>query len=328
MKNVMEIKDLTKKYGDFEAVKGIDLTIEKGEIFGLLGPNGAGKSTTIRACLDLLAPTSGNVKIFGMDSHKDSVAIRKRSGYLPGDFGLIPDVTVRVYLEYLLSLSGVKDKTKMERLAKLLDLDLDKKTNELSKGNRQKVGVVQAFMADQDFIILDEPTGGLDPLIQQIFYGFLKEEKTAGKTVFMSSHILAEVETVCDRVAIINQGKLKIVEKISVLQEKMGKMLEVEFREPVGADEFKISGVSQIKVDGNNVSMIINKNLDQVIKRVADHKVINMNLKTFNLEQLFLSFYSDNGNGKEYLNNGSMANGKEGSDKKKVNAPTKEGGEA
>ena len=300
MGNVLEIKGLTKKYDGFVAVKDLTLNIGKGEIFGLLGPNGAGKTTTIRTCLDLLAPTSGKVSIFGMDSHKSSVKIRRRTGYLPGEFGLIPDITVRAFLKFLLSLSGVKDTTKMEMLAKRLDLDLTRKTNELSKGNRQKVGVVQAFMADQDLIILDEPTGGLDPLIQQEFYRFLMEEKAQGKTVFMSSHVLAEVETVCDRVAIINKGELKVVEYITNLQDKMGKMLEAEFHSPVKKEEFMMPGVSHIEVDGNKTSMIINENLDQVIKKVSDHKIVNMNLRTFNLEQLFLSYYADNGNG--YLN--------------------------
>ncbi|UCE74586.1 MAG: ABC transporter ATP-binding protein, partial [Methanomassiliicoccales archaeon] len=162
-KCALEITNLTKKYGNFVAVKNLSLEIEEGEIFGLLGPNGAGKSTTIRTCLGLLSKTEGDIKILGMDSHKDAIEIRRRTGYLPGDFGLVDGIKVYTFLKYLLSLSGVKSDKKLRSLAERLDLDLTRKTHELSKGNRQKVGVVQALMADQDLIILDEPTGGLDP---------------------------------------------------------------------------------------------------------------------------------------------------------------------
>jgi len=191
---VIEIRGLTKKYGDVVGIKDLDLDVYSGEIMGFLGPNGAGKTTTIRACLGLLNKTAGDVKIFGLDSHKDSVEIRKKTGYLPGDFGMYPDMKAKAILKYLLSQSGISDTSKMYELAELLDLDLDRKYKELSKGNRQKVGIVQAFMADQELVILDEPTGGLDPLMQHKFYDLLREESAKGKTIFMSSHILAEVE--------------------------------------------------------------------------------------------------------------------------------------
>jgi ABC-2 type transport system ATP-binding protein len=212
---------------------------------------------------------------------------------LPGDFGLIPDLKVRSFFKYLLGLSNCRSDKKMKELAERLDMDLNRKTQELSKGNRQKVGVIQAFMADQDLIILDEPTGGLDPLVQQEFYKILADSQADGKTIFMSSHVLAEVEAVCDKVAIIREGKIKMVEKISKLQEMMGKELEVEFIDPVKASEFKLPGVSDIKVEGNKLTLTVTENIDDVIKAVADHRIINMNLKTFSLEQLFLSYYSE-----------------------------------
>ncbi|UCE38346.1 MAG: ABC transporter ATP-binding protein [Thermoplasmata archaeon] len=291
----MKIKNLTKKYGDFTAVKNLSLDIEKGEIFGLLGPNGAGKSTTIRTCLGLLSKTEGEIEILGLDSHKDAIEIRKRTGYLPGEFGLLDGISVYTYLKYLLRLSSVKSDEKLKDLAKRLDLDLKRKTNELSKGNKQKVGVVQALMADQEFIILDEPTGGLDPLMQQIFYEILREEKEAGKTVFMSSHVLAEVETVCNRVAIIKEAELILNEHISTLQDMTGKVLEVEFRHKVDPSAFEIEGVTDIEVDDRKIRMTVTKDIDQVVKRVADHRVINMNLSTYSLEKLFLRYYSNGG---------------------------------
>jgi ABC-2 type transport system ATP-binding protein len=288
---IIKIKDLTKKYGTLTAVDKLNLEVNQGEIFGFLGPNGAGKTTTIRVCLDLLNKNAGDISIFGLDFHTESSEIRRRTGYLPGDFGLMPNLKVKTFLKYLLSLSNCKSDKKMKDLAKRIDLDLTRKTQELSKGNRQKVGVVQAFMADQELIILDEPTGGLDPLVQQEFYSILEDAQADGKTIFMSSHVLAEAEAVCDRVGIIREGKLKMVERITKLQDMTGKVLEVEFQKPVNAAEFNLPGVENIESDGNKLSMTVIENLDQVIKHVADHKIINMNLKTYSLEQLFLRYY-------------------------------------
>lgn len=290
---VMKIRGLTKFYGDILGIKDLDLDVYPGEIMGFLGPNGAGKTTTIRTCLGFLRKTAGDVKIFGLDSHKDSVEIKRKIGYLPGDFGMIPDLKVRTFLKYLLSLSEVKSEKKMKVLGDKLDLEFDKKIKQLSKGNRQKVGIVQAFMADQDLIILDEPTAGLDPLMQQRFYEILREEKENGKTIFMSSHILAEVEEVCDRVAIIKNGRLQVVEDIGSLQQKMGKKLTVEFREEVDTDMFRMKGVNQIQKDGKKITMVVTDNLDETIKKISSRKIITMNLETFSLEQLFLRYYKE-----------------------------------
>jgi ABC-2 type transport system ATP-binding protein len=293
--SVLEIRKLTKNYGDLVAVKELELNIKKGEIFGLLGPNGAGKSTTLRTCLGLLQKTAGHISIFGLDSHKDSPLIRKRTGYIPSDFGLIPNIKVKVFLKHLLALSSHSSDKKMIELAQKLDLDLNRKTHELSKGNRQKVGIIQAFMADQELVIMDEPTTGLDPLMQKEFYKLLREERDAGKTFFMSSHILAEVEEVCDRVAIIKEGELVVVENISSLQNKMGKVLEVHFRNPMDIEKFRIDGVTDLSQDNGKVTMTIISNLDQVIKKVGEHDIVNMSLKTYSLEELFLRYYSEGG---------------------------------
>ncbi len=289
---VIEIKNLTKMYGEVVGVQDLDLKVYKGETMGFLGPNGAGKTTTMRSCLTLISKSAGEIKIFGLDSHRDAVAIRKRTGYLPGDFGLIPSVKVGSYLKYLLSLSRCDSTKKMLSMAERLDLDLERKTNELSKGNKQKVGVIQALMADQDLVVMDEPTQGLDPLVQQEFYRILREERARGKTVFMSSHVLAEVEMICDRVAIIRKGRLVVVEDIKMLQEKTGKVLEVEFRDPFSVDEFKFDGVSDIHRDDGRLTLTIHENLDSVIDAVSNHRILNMSLKTYNLEQLFLKYYT------------------------------------
>ncbi len=289
---VMKIRSLTKMYGKQVGIQDLDLDVYKGEIMGYLGPNGAGKTTTIRTCLGLLSKTEGEITIFGMDSHEDSTRIRRRVGYLPGDFGLFSGLKTRTVLRYLLSLSGVKSDERMKELAERLELDLTKKTGDLSKGNRQKVGIVQAFMADQDIIILDEPTAGLDPLMQQEVYRILREEKERGKTIFMSSHILAEVEEVCDRVAIIKEGQLQVIEEIAALQEKLGKSLTVEFRNEVDPHEFELKGVNHITMDGMTLSCIVTENLDEMIKKISTHKIVNMTLRTFPLEQLFLKYYT------------------------------------
>jgi ABC-2 type transport system ATP-binding protein len=289
---VIEIENLTKMYGNHVGVKDLNLAVRKGEIMGFLGPNGAGKTTTMRSCLALLAKTEGEITIFGLDSHRDAVAIRKKTGYLPGEFGLISSVKVSSYLKYLLSLRGCGSTEKMMSLAERLELDLDRKTNELSKGNKLKVGIIQSLMGDPDLIIMDEPTSGLDPLMKQEFYRILREEKKQGKTVFMSSHILADVERVCDRVAIIRKGQVKVVEEIQALQEKTGKVLEVEFGDPFTIDEFKLEGVSEIRQDNGRITLTIHENLDGVIEAVSKHRILNMNLKTYSLEQLFLKYYA------------------------------------
>ncbi|MGC9308320.1 MAG: ABC transporter ATP-binding protein [Thermoplasmatota archaeon] len=290
---VIEIDNLTKHYGDVVGVQNLSLKVHRGEIMGFLGPNGAGKTTTLRSCLDLLSITAGEVRIFGMDSHQQAVAIRQRTGYLPGDFGLLPGITTESYLRHLLALSNCRHANKMHSLAERLDLDLSRKTNELSKGNRQKVGIIQALMADQELVILDEPTAGLDPLMQQEVYRILREENQRGSTIFMSSHILAEVEEVCHRVAIIRKGHLEVVEDIAALQEKTGKVLEVEFREEVDLEELDLPGVSDLRREDGKIMLTVHENLDRVIKAVSSHKVLNMQLSTYSLEQLFLKYYGN-----------------------------------
>ncbi len=295
---VIELRNFVKHYGDVEAVRGIDLVVNKGEVFGFLGPNGAGKTTAIRTMLDLIRRTSGDVKVLGMDSHSSTKEIRRRIGYLPGEFGLYEGLKVRQFLLYLLDIRGVpENEERMLELAGYFDLELDRKIRELSKGNRQKVGLVQAFMHDPELVILDELTAGLDPLMQQKFYRMISEEKENGRTVFLSSHVLAEVEHICDRVAIIREGRIAMVGRIDALKDKVGKVLSVTFNEDVAREELDIAGIEDLEGDGRSYRMTVRGEIDSVIKRVAAHSVQSMTVETFSLEELFLELYNHDDDG-------------------------------
>ena len=206
--NVIETRGLTKHYGDFSALEDLDLDVQRGEIFGFLGPNGAGKSTTMRTLLDQIRPTRGSARILGLDIGEDSVEIRRHLGYLPGDLALYPKLTGHQTLDYFANLRGDVDRSYVAELAERLKADLSKKVGEYSTGNRQKIGLIQAFMHKPELLILDEPNAGLDPLIQQEFHRLMEEVRAEGRTVFLSSHTLSEVERVADRVGIIRSGHL------------------------------------------------------------------------------------------------------------------------
>ena len=290
---VIELRGLTKHYGDVKAVQNLDLTVHKGEIFGFLGPNGAGKTTTIRVMMDFIRKTRGEARILGLDCNTDSINIRRRVGYLPGEFGLYEGLRVVDFLKYMLHLRGAADKvSRMMELAEYFDLPLDRRIRELSKGNRQKVGLVQAFMHGPELVILDEPTGGLDPLMQQRFYRLVRKEQRAGLTVFMSSHLLAEVEHVCDRVAIIRDGRLVLINSLKALKDSVGKVLTVTFDDEVDPAELELEGVSDLKRDNRTYTMTVRSGIDRVIKTVASHRVQSMTVETFSLEELFLAMYS------------------------------------
>jgi ABC-2 type transport system ATP-binding protein len=275
----------------------VDLTVHRGEIFGFLGPNGAGKSTAIRTMLDFIRPTSGSARINGMDPTKDGARVRRSVGYLPSDFGTYKSMRAGDYLHTLLEMMEHEGKDRTSELSERLDLDLKRKIKEFSRGNRQKMGVVSAFMHDPELVILDEPTTGLDPLMQQEFYKIVLEEKSKGRTVFLSSHILAEVEAICDRVGIIREGRLIVVERMSSFKKMTGKVLNVEFDRKVDPNIFmRLEGVSAVREGkGNVLLMTVSSHIDEVIKELAKHTVVDLTYDEVSLEDLFLKYYGREG---------------------------------
>ncbi len=293
--NVIETRSLTKYYGKARGIIEVSLDVRKGEVFGFLGPNGAGKSTTIRTILDYIRPTSGSALVNGMDPHNEGANVRRSVGYLPSDFGTYSSLTAREYLYTLLSMMDFKGKDRVEELSKRFQLDLGRRIKDFSRGNRQKIGLVSAFMHSPDLIILDEPTTGLDPLMQQEFYKLVHEEKAAGRTIFLSSHILVEVEAICDRVAIIKEGRLILTERMSVFKSRTGKKMKVRFPHKINVGPFSsIEGVSKVEVDPEDEKILlitISTGIDDVIKLLAGYTVLDMDYEEVSLEGLFLHFY-------------------------------------
>jgi ABC-2 type transport system ATP-binding protein len=283
---------LTKRYGQRMGVADLDLEVGAGEVFGYLGPNGAGKTTTIRLLLDLIRPTSGRVELFGLDSRRDSIAIRRRVGYLPGELALYERLTGYELLAHFAHLRGGVDHRRIEELAERLDLDLSPPIKALSKGNKQKVGVVQAFMHQPDLLILDEPTAGLDPLAQTVVHELIKESRAAGRSVFLSSHVLSEVERVADRVGIIRDGRLVATEHVSVLKDKSLHFLEARLASPPPSDAFAhVEGVRTVEVTGNVVRISLSPPMDAVIKALAGFTVEDLTVREPDLEEIFLTYY-------------------------------------
>lgn len=279
---------LTKHYGATRAVEQLDLVVRTGEVFGFLGPNGSGKTTTIRLLLDLIRPTSGSVRVLGHDPRRGGVALRRRIGYLSGDFAVDGRQTARELLTYLGNLRGGVSARTIDELAERLDLDLDRRIKALSRGNRQKVGVIQAFMHEPELLILDEPTSGLDPFLQHEFVSMARATAADGRTVFMSSHVMSEVQRTADRVAIIHRGRLATVAGIDELQQRSRRHVEIHFAEPVAIEEFEsISGVSDIAVDGVVFRCILDGPADDLVKAAARHEVVSLIVDEPDLEELF-----------------------------------------
>jgi ABC-2 type transport system ATP-binding protein len=298
--DVIVADNLTKSYGTRRGVAELAFSVAPGEVFGYLGPNGAGKTTTIRTFLDFLRPTSGRVSVFGLDSHRDSVQIHGRIGYLPGEFSLYDRMTGGEYLTYLANLRGGVPAGHIQGLAERLDLELGTRIKTLSHGNRQKLGLVQAFMHRPELLILDEPTQGLDPLIQQEFYGLVAETRADGRTVFLSSHVLPEIERVCDRVGIIREGRLVAVEDIGDLHAKEIRTLEIHFAVPIRPDAFEgVAGVHRVEIVGDVARITVGGSMDAVIKRAADFEIVDLQSHELGLEEIFLTFYGRGENGGE-----------------------------
>jgi len=290
--SVIISENLTKFYKKELGVAELDLEVNKGEIFGYLGPNGAGKTTTIRLFLDFIHPTTGSVQIFGWDAHTHSQNIRQRIGYLPGELELYGNLTGSEFLTYLANLRGGVDWNYVENLAIRFKSDLSRPLKSLSHGNKQKIGLIQAFMHRPELLILDEPTIGLDPIIQQEFYSLVSEVKAEGCTVFLSSHILPEVERICDRVAIIREGRLVDVEKISEMKIKRLHHFEVHFGEKVLEESFnQVEGVVETRMDDNILYCKVKGSPDSLIKVLAHYKVNNIVCHEPSLEEVFLTYY-------------------------------------
>lgn len=288
---------LTKKYGSRRGLDGLDLEVREGEIFGYLGPNGAGKSTTIRLLLDLIRPTTGSASVLGLDPRANTVELHRRVGYLAGDFVVDGRQSVGECLTFLGNLRGGVSKGRIGELAGRLDLELTPKIRSLSKGNRQKVGLVQAFMHRPELLILDEPTSGLDPLLQQTFLELIREAKADGQTVFMSSHIMSEVQATADRVGIIREGRLITVERVEDLMERAVRKVEIVFDEPIQVSEFAVlPGVEDVTINDSTLHCRLSGSADALVKRAAEHTVSSLLVQEPDLEELFFTYYT---NGKE-----------------------------
>ena len=292
---VIQTESLSKRYGSQRGIEDITMTVEPGEVFGLLGPNGAGKTTLIRTLLDLLHPTAGSARLFGLDSQRDSVAIRTRLGNLPGDFSYgPPSRTGREIVTLFARIRGVAGLGSAEPLAKRFRADLDRPIGQLSRGNRQKIGLLQALFHDPELLILDEPTSGLDPLMQEEFLTVVDERREQGKTVLLSSHDLDEVERVCDRVGIIRDGRLVAVERVADLVGKSYRRVSLAFAEPVDAADFaRLPGVGDVAARDGRIEFVVAGDLDPVIKAAARHSVRDIQVAHPTLEEVFLTYYSD-----------------------------------
>jgi ABC-2 type transport system ATP-binding protein len=287
---------LTKFYGDARGILELNLEVGDGEVFGFLGPNGAGKTTTIRLLLDLIRPSSGRAEVLGLDTRRDSVAIRRRTGYLPGDLRLYERLTGRELLEYFGHLRGLDGLGDGPTLADRLDVEIDRPVQDLSRGNRQKIGLLQAFMHRPDLLILDEPTSGLDPLIQQAFHGLVRETSADGRTVFLSSHNLAEVQHVADRVGLVKEGKLVLVETVETLRARALTRVEATFDTMPPAGAFAgVPGVDELERRGNRVILGLQGSADPLVKALSQFTVLALDSHEADLEDVFLGLYRESG---------------------------------
>ena len=289
------IYNLSKRYrrSNAYALKNLTLEVKPGEVYGFLGPNGAGKSTTIRLLMNFIQPSQGTASILGKDVVKDSVEIKKDVGYLSGDFAVYPKMTGKQYLSYLSDLQSPA-KGYVKELSRLLKAELDKRLGELSRGNRQKIGLIQAFMHQPRVLILDEPTSGLDPLMQEVFYKLVTEAKQRDASVFISSHIMSEVQKTCDKVGIIRSGKLVSEENISQLTKIASQTFDIEFSSKAPVDQLKkLTGIKIERKDGNQVTLHINGKLAPLFTVLAKCDVTRIEARNLDLEDYFLKFYQD-----------------------------------
>lgn len=291
MTHAISIHGLTRLYRNGRGVKDVNLTVNQGEVFGFLGPNGAGKTTLIRTLMGFMHPQAGRMEVLGLDARSRSLEVRRRVGYLPSDPALYDMFTAGQNIELALLLRGVRDRSRVKRLVDRLEIDLKRRLKALSRGNKQKVAIVTALAHDPDLIILDEPTSGLDPLVQEVFAELIRDEKARGKTVFMSSHVLSEVEALCDRVGVIRDGTIVTVSPVEELRKQRIKYVSVSF-EGVLPDPSGMTGIQDWQVDGNRVRFTLAGSLDSLVAMLARHRLSDLTVTDPPLEEIFRAFYS------------------------------------
>lgn len=289
----IEVKNLTKDYSHGRGIFNVNLSVEKGEVYGFLGPNGAGKTTTIRNLMGFIRPDQGEVHIHGKRCFEDAAKIQKNLGYLAGELAFLEDLSGKQMIQFIADMKGIRDLTRMKELMEMFELNPQGRIKKMSKGMKQKIGIVCAFMGEPDTIILDEPTSGLDPLMQNRFIDLVLEEKRKGKTIFMSSHIFEEVERTCDRTAIIRNGKIVSIENIASLKEKKRKSYIITFADEKAAGRFAEESFETVRIEGNRVTVLLAGQADQFVKTLAGYSVKDLDVKTSSLEEIFLQYYGE-----------------------------------
>ncbi|SFJ64219.1 ABC transporter ATP-binding protein [Thermoflavimicrobium dichotomicum] len=288
---MIELQGLTKQFTNGRGIFNVTLTVRPGEVYGFLGPNGAGKSTTIRHLMGFMKPDQGSCQIAGLDCWRDAAAIQKRVGYLPGEISFLEGTNGLQFLNLLAGMRGLKSKERRDELIERFQLDVKSPIRKMSKGMKQKLGIVAAFMHDPDILILDEPTSGLDPLMQQVFIELILEEKNKGKTIFMSSHIFPEIQRTCDRVGMIKDGRLIAEKNIHDLQSEQRRVYEVEFFDLNNANQFIHTGFEIIGHNGQRVIVSIQGNCNAFIRELAKYEVRSLDIHELDLEEIFLEYY-------------------------------------
>ena len=292
---VIDISDLSKFYGKARGIEHINLEINKGEIFGFIGPNGAGKSTTIRILMNMIFPTGGSARIMGMDVIRETRNIKSKTGYIPSDANAYSSMNVHEFLAYCIRFYNVQNGEKrISELSQLFELDLSRKIADLSLGNRKKVSIVQSMLHSPGLLILDEPTTGLDPLMQSVFFELLRSENKRGMTIFFSSHILSEVQMLCKRVAIIKEGKIIQLEDIDNLRKKQLKKVTIEFGDQSNMKSFAIPGIENVITGpGNLISCIYSGNINELVAFLTSNKILNLMIEEPSLDEIFLHYYKN-----------------------------------
>ena len=294
MSPVIELCQVTKDYGNGKGIFDVNLSVARGEVFGYLGPNGAGKTTTIRQLMGFSHPDKGTCQMLGMDCFSKAKDIQKQLGYLAGELAFMEDMTGEKYLEFMAQMKHMQDRRRMHELMELFELDARGKVKKMSKGMKQKIGLICAFMAEPKVVILDEPTSGLDPLMQNRFVELILEEKKKGTTILMSSHIFEEVEKTCDRTAIIRAGKIVAVEDMNSLSQKRKKVYTVTFQDKATAARFaKETGIAIQRLQDNQVELLVNGAPAQTLQKIAAAEPVDLMIKTQSLEELFMHYYGE-----------------------------------